>query len=267
MLKYLWYYKYCLIMYFNYAGGINQMKKFLYLMVALALLLALTACGAPSTETEDSTTEEAVTEAENDIVVFTDPVLESMVREAMGKPEGDITIVEAEAMAELHLDIEFQSPEEMRIKDITTLKYFVNLEQLELQFHAITDISPLAGLLKLRGLSLGGNQINDITALSGLTELGGLSLFNCAADDYSPLSNLTQIRSLFLEYSTISDLSALSGMKDLERLNLFETQVSDLSPLAVLTNLKSLYIGNCPIEDFTPIADIYPNLADKDFEM
>ena len=101
------------------------------------------------------------------------PYLEAGVREAMNKPEGDITIEEAEAVTELTLGIEWQQyiPEETQTKDISGLEHFRNLTSLDLSFHAITDISLLAGLTKLTALSLGGNPIADITPLSGLADL------------------------------------------------------------------------------------------------
>ncbi len=242
------------------------MKKPLALIsiLGLALLFSLAACGVPAAENVNP---ETTSESAEDIVVFTDPVLERMVREAMDKPEGDITVAEAAAVKVLDLDIEWQSPEEMRIKDISALKYFINLDQLQLQFHAITDVSPLAGLTKLRGLGLGGNNISDITPLSGLKELRGLSLFNCQATDYSPLKNLTLLHTLFIEWSTISDLSMLSDMKELQTLSIANTQVADVSPLTGLTQLKVLKLENCPVTDLSPLAAIYPNLTEKDFEM
>ncbi len=196
-----------------------------------------------------------------------DSVLEKGVRAALSKPTGDITLAEAATLKELDLDIEFQSPEEMMIKDISGLEHFVNLEILELQFHAITDISPIAGLTRLQGLALGGNRIADISPLAGLTNLGFLSLFNCQATDYSPLANLVLLKTLLLEYSTFADTSVLAGLKDLDMLQLHSTKVADVSPLAGLTKLRNLSLADTMVTDFSPLKDIYPNLTKKDFEM
>ncbi len=96
---------------------------------------------------------------------------------------------------------------QIAFKDISGLENFKNLENLNLNFHAIEDISPLSGLTKLRSLSLGGNPVADIAPLSNLTGLGSLTLFNCQAKDYTPLSKLSGLGMLLLEYSTISDVS------------------------------------------------------------
>ena len=218
------------------------MKKTLYFVLVIWLALSLAACGTPAATTPSPSSAAAVPA----VVTFADPVLEAMVRGAVGKPEGDITVAEAEAVTRLNLSIEWQRyiSEEMPIKDIGGLESFTNLESLDLSFHAITDIMPLVGLKKLTLLSLGGNPVADIAPLAGLTNLKGLTLSGCAAQDYSPLGKLVNLEFLMLDNSTITDVS----------------------PLASLTGLKQLYLADCPV-DYSPLADIYPNLEKKDFIM
>ena len=217
------------------------MKKTLYFVLIIWLALSLAACGAPAATTRSPSSAAAVPA----VVTFADPVLEAMVRASMGKPEGGITVAEAEAVTRLNLSIEWQRyiSEEMPIKDIGGLESFTNLESLGLSFHAITDITPLVGLKKLTLLSLGGNPVADITPLAGLTNLKGLTLSGCAAQDYSPLAKLVNLEFLMLDNSTIDDVS----------------------PLASLTKLKHLYLTGSPINNYFPLSDIYQNLEQKDF--
>ena len=42
---------------------------------------------------------------------------------------------------------------------------------------------------------------------------------------------------------------------------------ADPASVASLTNLRSLKLAENPIEDFSPLAKIYSNLEDKDFEL
>jgi len=242
------------------------------MILAAILVISLFACSAPAAPETSATASAApsttaVISEIPDIVVFSDSVLDAMVREAINKPEGDITFEDAEAVTELKLGIDWQQhiPEETQIKDISGLEHFRNLTNLDLSFHAITDISPLAGLTKLTTLSLGGNPITDLAPLSGLTDLTWLPLFNCQADDYSPLSYLVHLNGIMLDHSTISDISVLSGLTMLQTVSLTNTQVSDISPLSALTGLKSLKIEACPITDYSPLVNIYPNLEEKDF--
>ena len=240
------------------------MKKTLFVLLALLLALSLAACSQPLSKPEVTQTPEP-----EKTVVFSDPLLEEMVRAAMNKPEGDIMLAEAEAVTELKLGIDWQQQPapNTQIKDISGLENFKNLEILELHFHAVTDITPLAGLTKLTSLSLGGNPVADITPLAGLTSLGSLTLFNCQAQDYTPLANLTGLGMLLLEHSTISDVSMLSGLTELWWLGLANTQVSDVSPLSTLTKLKKLQLAECPVSDYSPLSAIYANLEEKDFSI
>ena len=243
------------------------MKKIFSILLAVVMVCALAACSQP---TSGPASPDPTPPSEPDkTVVFADPLLEKMVRAAMNKPEGDITLAEAEAVTELQLGIDWQPQPapNSQITDISGLEHFINLEDLNLSFHAITDISPLAGLTKLTQLSLGGNPVADISPLAGLTNLEFLPLFNCQATDYSPLANLTKLGGLLLDHSTISDVSILSGLTELWWLSLTNTQVSDVSPLAGLTNLRQLQLAGCPITDYTPLAAIYPNLKEKDFSL
>ena len=244
------------------------MKRVLCLMMAAIMAVALAACGAPAAN--DASTPASIAEpTPESVVVFTDPVLEAMVRTAMNKPEGDITPAEAETVTELKLNIEWQQqiPPETQIQNISGLENFKNLETLELSFHNIKDISPLAGLTKLTSLSLGGNPVADITPLSGMTALRGLMLFNCAANDYATLSKFVNLDFLMLDYSTFTDASVLSGLTRLTHLSLSHTQVKDVSPLAGLASLRRLFLAESPVEDYSPLVGIYPNLEESDFAL
>ena len=249
------------------SGGHNMRKIFILLTAVVFAVSLFAGCSGQKEEQTPPDDVQTDTPEETDIVVFADPLLESMVREAMGKPEGDITAAEAETVTELNLSVDYQQTpaEGSQIKDISGLESFTNLENLELHFHAVTDISPLAGLVKLNSLSLGGNPVADITPLSGLLNLEWLTLFNCQAQDYVPLANLTGLGGLLMDHSTISDASVLSGLTQLWWLGLSNTQVSDVSPLSTLVNLTKLQLAGCPVTDYSPLAEIYPNLEEADF--
>lgn len=226
------------------------MKKSYYLLLLLVVSM-VTAC-TPKPE----------------VVIFNDTVLETMIRNTMNIPKGDILVSDAEKVTRLELSIDWDpnKPKEEKIQTIDALKYFKNLELLDIQFHAIEDISPLLNLTKLHSLGLGGNQINDITVLSNLTELRFLSLFNCQAEDYQSLQNLTYLQTLFISYSKFEDLSVLTNLKDLNQLYIDHTMVSNLEPISKL-NLTSLRLSGSLVSDYTPILNLIPNLKDKDFEI
>ncbi len=217
------------------------MKKTLFVLLITLLAIGIAACGAPAVTTPSA----APSTAASDIVTFSDPVLEAMVRGSMGKPKGNISVAEAEAVTRLNLSNEWQRyiSDEAAIQNIGGLEYFKNLESLDLSFHAIADITPLSGLNKLTALSLGGNPISNIAPLAALTSLKVLSLSGCAAQDYSPLSGLVNLNLLRLENTTLADVS----------------------PLLPLTSLRHLYLAGCPIGSYFPLSDIYQGLEQKDF--
>ena len=260
------------------------MKKTLFVWLALLLALGLVACEAPAnqesqeispevSESAPAETSEAIKEpTPESVVVFTDPVLEELVRGQMNKPEGDITLVEAEAVTALDLSIE-PATSLPRIKDISSLKYFTNLTSLSLAWaldshDGVVDISVLAGLTKLEALYINSNGIEDISVLAGLTYMKDLKIWGNNITDISALSGMTMMEDLWMQGNHISDISVLSGMTtNLYRLYLDENQITDVTPLAGMTKLTSLKLGGNPIEDYSPLADIYPNLEEKDFEI
>ena len=106
-----------------------------------------------------------------------DPNLEAAIRQALGKPEEDITTADMESLTELIADWSW-AEESNATSDLTGLERAINLTVLELDLgnNEVSDLSPLAGLTKLIGLMLHDNRINDISSLAGLTNLQCLDL-------------------------------------------------------------------------------------------
>jgi hypothetical protein len=205
------------------------MKKSLCLLLTAFMAIGLAACGAPTA----TTTQSVVATAVPTVVTFADPELEAMLRGAMGKPVGDITPAEAQAVTTMNLNNKLQRymTAAAVINDVSGLEGFTNLESLDLSDQAITDISPLEGLTKLTSLSLAGNPVTDLSPLASLTNLKLLILSGSQAQDYSALANLVNLQVLLLDNSTITDLS----------------------PLTALTNLRALYLANTPADDYSPL--------------
>jgi hypothetical protein len=273
------------------------------------LALGLAACGAtspsepspsapipteaPTEAPAEPTTESTPEPTPEPVVVFTDEVLEQLVREAMGKPEGDITVAEAEAVEGFNFRVAEPASPSPRIKDITALKYFKNLKSLDLSYHLVEDFAPLAGMKNLIALYyFDARSVKDFSALSELTGMLDLIISSDTftnADmqrlsgmtdiemlwiqggkeltDISVVANFKKLKRLNIEFSGVTDLSPAAGLTTLEEVSLRGSDVSDVSPLKGLVNLKNLYLEDCPVTDYSPLADIYPNLENKDFEM
>lgn len=280
------------------------MRKGLCFVLAALTVILFTACGAPAATEKSSpevsesaraekpeTTEEPAPEL---VVTFTDDALEAKVREQMGKPEGDITVAEAEAVE--RFDFRVSDPgngSTPRIKDISALQYFKNLKSLDLSYHRIEDLSPLAGMKNLEALYyFGATSVKDFSALSELTgmmdliiisdgftdtdmqRLAGMTKMELLwiqggeqLTDISVVANFKNLYRLNIENSGVSDISPVAGITSLVEVSLRGSQVSDVMPLKDLVNLKTLYLEGCPVTDYSPLAGIYPNLMDKDFEL
>ncbi len=264
------------------------MKKLLCIISVLGMLMLLTACAqepkgvtltpmpvvAEASPETTTTTPAEPTEDPNAIIAFNDEVLEGLIRTAMNKPEGDNTVAEAEEVKILDLHME-GAAQIARVEDISVLKHFKNLENLNLSWcfngndDKPTDISVVAELTNLGCLYIACTNITDaaLAYIQNLTNLQDLWIFGNNLTDIGALSKLTKLKSLWLQSNTITDISVLENMPDLEYFDMRDTQVTDITPLASLTKLKTLMLDGAPVEDLSPIKDIYPNLEQKDFEM
>ena len=264
------------------------MKKYLSILMLCVLLAFSAACSqqpktseppasteAPSPEMSEST---PVKTSEPAVAVFTDAMLEAKVREAMGKLTGDITIEEAKAI--LKLDLSNESFDEMTsqnggIRDISDLKYFTYLEELNISFNDISDFTPLAELKSIKTLWFTGVCPNDLSVLKGLTNMTCL-IFDWTCDEDQRqngnisldfMSDMKDLEIFSASGGGIKDISALSGLTKIWSLYLDENSITDISSLANLTKLKELKLSNNPISDYSPLKDIYPKLDFSDFEM
>jgi len=256
------------------------MKRVFCCLMAAVLLFGAVGCGANvAPVVPDDTAQEtnAVTQAPSDtVIVFDDDALEAYVRAAIGKPEGDITVADAEQVTELELSQMGVEKDQPYIHNLTALQYFKNLTYLGLGYAVQNandpllpvDITPLAGLTRLESLQMGGVVIDDLSALSGLQNLMSLTVFNGEQPlDLSPLAQLTNLEALTLRNNQIVDVSALSGLVKLRYLDLEGNQISDVTPLAGLTELNRLFLSGNPISDYSALADVRSNLEEWDFNM
>ncbi len=260
------------------------MKKFICILFVLTFALGAAACSSTATEAmEESTaaaeaTQEATatpapeeTESTADVVVFTDPVLEERVRQQTGLLDGDITAAEAEAVTSLDLDNKDNDPN-ASIQDLSGLESFKNLTALTISQNAISDLTPIRDMnLGVFYSMNGNNDITDFSPLANSTDMLDLTILNNENINDSNIDfidGMTGIEMLWIQGAPeLSDISAVANFSGVQRLIFIDCNISDVSPIAGLTSLKVLDLEGNPIEDYSPLADIYPNLEEKDFEM
>lgn len=274
---------------------VSSMKRIVSILLCACMMLGAAACSAPAAELTATPKPASMPAPTLEIVMFNDEVLEGLIREQMGKPEGDITLVEAEAVERFDFKVEDPgSPSSPRIKDISALQYFKNLKSLDLSYHLIKDLSPIVGLKKLEALYyFGAESVKDFSALAELTGmldiiLAGNDHFSNAdlknmagmvnmglfwiqnmknVTDISAVSAFSKLYKLNVEGTGVTDISPIADLPNLVEVSLRGSPISDVSPLQGLVNLKSLLLEGCPVADYSPLKGIYPNLENKDFEL
>lgn len=265
------------------------MKRMLFVLLATLLAIGMAACGAPvaqetpaavpsTTTSAELSVEFTATSTPESVVVFTDAVLEDKVREVMGKPTGDITVKEAAAVVKL--DLSNESFDDMNsqnggIRDISDLKYFTGMKELNLSYNDISDYAPLSELKSIEILGFNGICPNDLSVLKGLTNM------TCLIFDWTWNEGSRQGGDVSLDFmadmkdleifsacgSGIKDITVLGGLTKIWSLYLDDNAITDISSLANLTDLKELKISKNLITDFSPLKDIYPQLEFCDIEI
>ena len=181
-------------------------------------------------------------------IVWKDAAVETCVRMALGRPDGDITYSDAQAVEQLHFangaigsaDEHFsveltgagmvyqgQLYQPGRIGSLEDLKWFVNLRRLTLMYcHVTCSLSPLASLEHLEEL--------DLHCLSSMDGLG----------------ELKQVKTLWIAGADGLDLSTLKGMTGLEYIALSDEKLErgpeEYAVLGELPSLKTAFL-NCTV--------------------
>ena len=180
--------------------------------------------------------------------------LETALRKQVGE---DIT---QEDMESLEVFNAFESG----IRNISGLKYAINLTELHLGLNQISDISPLESLKKLTVLDLHRNRnISNVSPLRDLRNLTWLSLRGNIIRDISPLKDLTNLTYLHVAYNRITDLTHFKSLINLTFLDVEVNRISDLNPISGLTNLTYLDFDSAIVSDLTPIETL-TNLTELD---
>ena len=205
------------------------------------------------------------------VVTFPDPNLEAVIRQAIGKPTGDIYKTDLDGLTGLNASergiVDLAGLEHCasltdldlwnnQIDDLTPLANLTNLAWLNLSWNQIDDLTPLANLMSLTYLNLWNNQISDISVLSNMTSLARLALDGNHISDISPIANLTSLRCLFIRQNPLGNISSVSGLTNLTQLYLGGNQISDINPVSNLTSLTVLELGGNKISALSPLSNL-----------
>ena len=273
----------------------------------ITVVLSLSGCGTVEEDTSDVSAEkrllgrgpglniergdlkESGVVFEDGSMEFQDPVVEEMLRNIIGKPEGDVYISELQDIhaiywrSESHYWSNLQSPdgclphisgnespwEAKQPNSLEDLAYCYNLQWMEFgEGIEVPSLKPLYQLPQLETLSFSGANITEEV----LAEIGELPVLNCLE-----LGHYDYVYGLGTNWGDITDgsfilpladqltsLDAMGGidwnpevlaqMTKLERLGI--DYADDLSFLEQLTDLKKLSMYCCTPEDWSTLSSL-----------
>ncbi|WP_455715720.1 leucine-rich repeat domain-containing protein [Anaerosporobacter sp.] len=256
-----------------------------HMICVAVLLIILSISGCEKAKRQDDTNSVTM---ENEIILFTDPVIELETRRILNKSTGDITQNDVLSITDFGIDGTYDSFDEIsslatitdKITSLTDLKYFKNLKVLVLPDNYIKSLDGIEVLTNLQALCVRNNKItsiepvrklvnlvyfdcaeNDIDNYSALSELINMEELcigsnDAAYTDLSPLKKLTKLKSLYASRCGISDISVLNNMINMEDLLLSNNNISDISVLRHMENLNFLGLDSNSITNIESLSGL-----------
>jgi uncharacterized protein with FMN-binding domain len=241
-------------------------------ITSAAFKMALADCMEQAGFTGSAETEE-VTEAAREVVVWSDPKMEELIRTGLNRPDGDIYADELAEVTGLRISgdevtyftgdeeednssFEWYAERENQELGLEDLKWMSNIKKLAISGWTLSDLNPVSSLEYLMELELEWDDINDIGALSGLENLEKLYLNYNDISNISVLSGLGNLKALALDSNNINDISVLSDLDNLETLSMDSNNISDISVLSDLGKMKELSLGWTNISDISALSGL-----------
>lgn len=190
------------------------------------------------------------------VINFSDPVLKKLILKELNLSKKEIRVRDVKHVKKLNLSLDYQSHRNQpKIKDISSLRFFSSLEELDCEYQDIENIRVLANLKKLKKIDFCGNKISDISPIAQLRNLINVRLQENKIRDVSPLQNLSKLESLFLDRNDISDLSKLNNLTNLESVGFCHNQIIDIAVFKYWSSLEQAWMNGNKIKNLTNIAD------------
>ncbi len=143
-----------------------------------------------------------------------------------------------------------------QLQNLSALKKFSKLQNLDISNSSVTDISDLRNISSLKKLEMGRTEITDINALKYCIDMEELYLNNSLVKDLNVIENFPGLKKLYLKSTPISDIKSFLQLTELEVLQLSNTSVSDLNPLGNSHNLRRLSADSSLIADLNSLINL-----------
>ncbi|GAB6108715.1 leucine-rich repeat domain-containing protein [Fusibacter bizertensis] len=224
----------------------------------------------PSAATVEQESETTMSE---EIIKIQDPVLEQMIRDQIGKPNGDLTNLDMEMVSSISINYEKEP-----VNDISGLEYAVNLHDFSFSRGTLKSLDPIAKLQSLFYMSISYAEITEPTAEFDTPALERISFIDTNVSDFGFLKNVTAandvsfsscnitnidfmqswstLTDVYLTDNLISDIEPLRDKIGIISLNIHQNNVVSIDALSTLTNLESLNISYNHVADISPIMNL-----------
>ncbi|MCB1712767.1 MAG: leucine-rich repeat domain-containing protein, partial [Candidatus Riesia sp.] len=125
-----------------------------------------------------------------------------------------------------------------KLGDIRGMKYFPNLNKLDISYCNIKDLDNLRYLKKLRILNCGNNIISDISPLYDLPDLMNINITNNLVSNLDRIGNLNKLNILNLNGNIVEFISGSSN--SIRSLSLRDNRLKTLKGIDKYSSLESL---------------------------
>ena len=181
-------------------------------------------------------------------VVFTDPAIESSIREILNVDVDKVLFTN-----DLWNITSYSIPEgAMNLQDIALMPY---LKSLSVSNQTLDSVNFLATLSYLEELSISDCRFSsgELEIIAALPSLKHLTLSDCGLSTIVGLENARNLETLILSNNTVRNLAPLSALQNLKILDLNHNAVTSVSDLSILANLETLDISYNSIVSIDPL--------------
>ncbi|ENZ6560316.1 leucine-rich repeat domain-containing protein, partial [Enterococcus faecium] len=225
-----------------------------------------------TTASPETTKEDVVPYAAEDIVEIPDPVLFEALKNVTERPFADkLTKADLEKITKLDISdnkgITGALVKE-QIYDLTGLEYATNLSEISINNQKnLQNINTLRNLPNLTTIYAQSTSISDLSAVEDMPALSLLSLSGTPIADFSPILNATNLEEFTYDsynyfdpnnyQMTVEDFNKLVTLNNLKRLNVPNNKINDISALKGNTTLRTLNLSNNAVKNLTPLTEMH----------
>ena len=209
---------------------------------------------------------------------FREPLIEQAVREALGKPEGELSKEDLSQVTSLHIYgkqiyqyegqfwfrgkydyaylYDFQQSglfeQNGGISSLEDVKALPNLTELSVYNQNISDLEPLRGT-KIARLGLAHNPITSLAPLRGNGNIQYLNISCLPLDGLGDVSTLSGLRELNLSDMQLNSVEILTSLP-LRRIQLYGVSLRNVWELSRMTELETVELQNLDQEGVNALA-------------